>query len=241
VHLTKPKFAILNHSEVLSAETTGTSFVEGSQIRPEPITLILQQTLTRDIYENTYDAIFCATGYERRSWLRLLTTSRLGKYFGLDATAQGSTHLEVAVDLQKDVVESDGSSAFEVADVSHQGNSSDASMSSGSNTPTSLDWEPGWPGEGGEPTKKLYISRAYRLLPTVNYGRGTLEAGIYVQGLAEETHGLSDTLLSVVGVRAGEVVDDLCAHFASNDNIADMSSTAVDVKLSAGDANYETG
>jgi len=178
--------------------------------------LILQQTLTHDIYENTYDAIFCATGYERRSWLRLLTNSGLGKYFGLDATAQDSARLEVAADLQEDVVESDGPPAFEVADAGHQGNSPDASVSSGGNTPTSLDWEPGWLGEGREPTKELYISRAYRLLPTV---RGKLEARIYVQGLAEETHGLSDTLLSVVGIRAGEIVDDLCAHFAPNDNI----------------------
>ncbi|KAF8077886.1 hypothetical protein FPV67DRAFT_1463320 [Lyophyllum atratum] len=33
---------------------------------------------------------------------------------------------------------------------------------------------------------------------------------VYLQGVEEATHGLSDTLLSVLGVRAGEVVDDLC-------------------------------
>lgn len=54
---------------------------------------------------------------------------------------------------------------------------------------------------------KIYISRGYRLVPTDNSG---LKSRIYLQGVEEATHGLSDSLLSVLGVRAGEVVDDLC-------------------------------
>ena len=73
---------------------------------------------------------------------------------------------------------------------------------------------------------RVRISRAYQLLPDkisetherlgeneevlngANYDRkgGTK---IYVQGSAEATHGLSDSLLSVISVRSGEVVKDM--------------------------------
>ena len=203
-------------------ETSRTSNSGTSQAAVEPLTLILQQTLTHDIYESSYDAIICATGYERRSWLRLLANSSLGKYFGLDPNVQDYARLEVVADLQEHVVDGDGSSAFKVGDAEDQSDSPRGrSANSGGNTPTSsLDWtsDSHWPGAKGGPTTKLCISRAYQLLPTKLHTRKLL-ARIYVQGLAEETHGLSDTLLSVVGVRAGEVVDDLCTHFVSNDKI----------------------
>jgi L-ornithine N5-oxygenase len=57
-------------------------------------------------------------------------------------------------------------------------------------------------------TDTLYISRRYRLLPTAGDG---FAPKIYLQGCAEETHGLSETLLSVMGVRAQELVEDLCS------------------------------
>lgn len=218
VPLTKPKFTILNHSEVLSAETSRTSNAGTSRTELEPLTLILQQTLTHDIYEGSYDAIFCATGYERRSWLRLLTNSSLSKYFGLDTNVQDYARLEVEANLQEDVVDGDVFSSFQVGDINDQSNSPNAAMSSESSTPTSLGWASDWPRERGGPTKKLRISRGYRLLPTTRHGEEKLQARIYVQGLAEETHGLGDTLLSVVGIRAGEVMDDLCAHFVSNNS-----------------------
>ncbi|KAF9517904.1 hypothetical protein BS47DRAFT_1482875 [Hydnum rufescens UP504] len=63
----------------------------------------------------------------------------------------------------------------------------------------------------------LKISRAYRLLPRDPWGENgasetplkAFKPRVYIQGIAEETHGMSDTLLSVVSVRAGEVMDDL--------------------------------
>lgn len=216
--LTKPKFTILNHSEVLSAESSRASSAGTSRIELEPLILILQQTLTHDTYESSYDGIFCATGYERRSWLRLLTNSSLGKYFGLDENAQDYARLEVEANLQEDAVDGDVASSFEVGDINDQSSSPNAAISSGSNTPTSLDWASDWPRERGGPITKLCISRGYRLLPTTRHGQEKLQARIYVQGLAEETHGLSDTLLSVVGIRAGEVMDDLCMHFVSNNS-----------------------
>ena len=205
-------------------ETSRTSNAGTSRAALEPFTLILQQTLTHDIYESSYDAIICATGYERRSWLRLLANSSLGKYFGLDANARDCARLEVEAGLQEHAIDGDGSSAFKVGNASGQNNSPSGRSTnhSGSNTPSSsLDWtsDSHWPRERGAPTTKLCISRTYQLLPTKLHTRKLL-ARIYVQGLAEETHGLSDTLLSVVGVRAGEVVDDLCTHFVSNGRLS---------------------
>lgn len=48
------------------------------------------------------------------------------------------------------------------------------------------------------------VSRSYRV-PV----RADVQPAIYLQGCCEDSHGLSDTLLSVLAVRAQEVVDDL--------------------------------
>lgn len=224
----KPKFTILKHSEVLSVETSSTNNATRLRVELEPITLILQQTLTHDIYESSYDALICATGYERRSWLSLLAKSSLGKYFGLRENAQDYAHLEVEADLQGHGIDEDRSSTFKIADANDRSNSpSGRSTNSGNNIhiPTSLDWasDSDWPRERGGEATQLRISRAYRLLPTKHLTQELL-ARIYVQGLAEETHGLSETLLSVVGTRAGEVIDDICMHFVSNDSRLTLSA-----------------
>ncbi|KAG9318678.1 L-lysine 6-monooxygenase (NADPH-requiring)-domain-containing protein [Chiua virens] len=217
--LTKPRFSILNYSEVLSAKTSPTGDVRTSQAESGPPTLILQQTLTRKTYEKAYDAIICATGYERRTWLRLLANSSLGEYFGLYASAQGYAHLEVEMDIEGNTVNRPSSSAFNIDDSSDGTN---ASVSGGSGTSDLMDWTSDCPYEKGGLPKKLFISRAYRLLQPAgtNHDQKKLQAHIYVQGLAEETHGLSDTLLSVVSVRAGEVIDDLCARIAPSSDLA---------------------
>jgi L-ornithine N5-oxygenase len=55
--------------------------------------------------------------------------------------------------------------------------------------------------------EEIAVSRNYRLqLPP------TVQAGCYLQGVNEATHGMSDTLLSVLSVRSGEIVNDLLAH-----------------------------
>ncbi|KAI9571339.1 L-lysine 6-monooxygenase (NADPH-requiring)-domain-containing protein [Boletus coccyginus] len=223
-----PKFTILRHSEVLSVETSSANNATRSRVELEPITLILQQTLTHDIYESSYDALICATGYERRSWLSLLAKSSLGKYFGLHEDAQDYARLEVEADLQGHGIDEDRSSTFKIADADDCSNSpSGRSTNSGNSihTPTSLDWasDSDWPRERGGEATQLRISRAYRLLPTKHLTRKLL-ARIYVQGLAEETHGLSETLLSVVGTRAGEVIHDICMHFVSNDSRLTLSA-----------------
>ncbi|HEX4726159.1 MAG TPA: SidA/IucD/PvdA family monooxygenase [Jatrophihabitans sp.] len=55
--------------------------------------------------------------------------------------------------------------------------------------------------------EEIAVSRNYRLqLPP------TVQAGCYLQGVNEATHGMSDTLLSVLSMRSGEIVNDLLAH-----------------------------
>jgi L-ornithine N5-oxygenase len=54
------------------------------------------------------------------------------------------------------------------------------------------------------------ISRAYRMeLPP------PATAGCYLQGTNEESHGIADSLISVLAVRAGEIVVDILAHRTS--------------------------
>jgi L-ornithine N5-oxygenase len=54
---------------------------------------------------------------------------------------------------------------------------------------------------------EMTVSRNYRLdLPP------TVRAGCYLQGVNEATHGMSDSLLSVLAVRSAEIVGDLLAH-----------------------------
>jgi L-ornithine N5-monooxygenase len=60
--------------------------------------------------------------------------------------------------------------------------------------------------------EQLLVSRAYRAImpPTVS-------AGCYLQGTNEESHGIADSLISVLAVRAGEIVDDLLASDRSTE------------------------
>jgi L-ornithine N5-oxygenase len=49
---------------------------------------------------------------------------------------------------------------------------------------------------------------------SVHFEQGTVQpdAGIFLQGCNEKTHGLSDTLLSILAVRGGEMVDRIFGH-----------------------------
>jgi len=51
----------------------------------EKLALTFQNTTTKDISEAAYDAVVCATGYERQSWLNLLKSSNIGRRFGLSS------------------------------------------------------------------------------------------------------------------------------------------------------------
>jgi len=211
--VTGARISIIPHSNLLSAKIS----THPSQLstETEKLSLIFQNTLTGDVSETIYDAIVCATGYERHSWLDLLKSSGIGKRFGL-TSASDKTCLAVERDMG---VAMNGK------------NDNSLTLNSGLNTngvpqrvpypyletnvsgtlPTSPSRSKYFSPDIMSMTDTLYISRRYRLLPLQTAGRGFVPR-IYLQGCAEETHGLSETLLSVTGVKAGEVVEDLCSN-----------------------------
>ncbi|OAX41965.1 hypothetical protein K503DRAFT_848096 [Rhizopogon vinicolor AM-OR11-026] len=198
------RITIIPYSNLLSAEISTHS--SQTSAGADAFSLALQNTLTRDVSETTYDAIVCATGYERHSWLNLLKSSGIGKHFGL-SLASDKTRLSVERNMGEAVNgEINKSRALELRlktvedleDIPYTSSESDDSSS------TSL--------SEFSATDTLYVSRRYRLIPLPTTDRGFVPR-IYLQGCTEETHGLSDTLLSVLGVRAGEVVEDLCSNY----------------------------
>ncbi|KAJ3856656.1 putative L-ornithine-N5-monooxygenase [Lentinula lateritia] len=200
----RPRIIIRSHMHIpsLKYDTGSKKFV-----------FTFRNVRTREVFENeSYDAVVCATGYQRNSWTKMLRASdRLGKRFGIDDSAS-----DIPIKLVPFVQR--------VADTVDLDQPQHSPLSSVSSTPTSVVTTPPIsPGaenvvkQESSPTEavKLYITRNYRLLPmastkTMQDGSAEgLKARIYIQGLEESTHGLSDTLLSVVSCRAGEVVDDL--------------------------------
>ncbi|KAF9483746.1 hypothetical protein BDN70DRAFT_911055 [Pholiota conissans] len=165
------------------------------------LVITTQNLITHESRETLYDAVVYATGYERSHWADVLKKSDVGKHFGLD---------RLCTDIR--LIPAPGREARSSQPKSI---SSSRSTSTTHSLPSSTDTTPPTSPEIGasvlERGQQLYISRNYRLLP-LGKGRGDsahFEPRIYVQGVEEYTHGLSDTLLSVLGVRAGEVVEDL--------------------------------
>jgi L-ornithine N5-oxygenase len=95
--VTGAHITIRNYSNVSSAEISEHPLQSSTETNSLSVTL--QNTLTQDFSETTYDAIICATGYERNSWLQLLKTSSLGRHFGLRATSSDKTRLSVDRDF----------------------------------------------------------------------------------------------------------------------------------------------
>ncbi|KAJ3517181.1 hypothetical protein NLJ89_g673 [Agrocybe chaxingu] len=141
--------------------------------------------------EAKYDAVIYATGYERSSWIDILKNSGIGSQFGLDPLTASREPRPVW--------------------------SIDPPSSAESSPPTSPELGMFSSGVLERPKhQELYISRNYRLLP-VGFTSDQKESPVfaprvYLQGVEEYTHGLSDSLLSVLGVRAGEVVHDIYHH-----------------------------
>lgn len=199
--MTGAHITIKNYSNVSSAEIKVHPLQASTETNS--LSLIFQNTLTQDFSETTYDAIICATGYERNSWLKLLKSSSLGRHFGLRATSSDKTHL--SVDRDFGVAEKNG--ILKVAANGKNGHSQTLDMrnnADGIHAPYA-------PTET-KVSDTLYISRHYRLLPLPTADHEFIPK-IYLQGCAEETHGLSETLLSVMGIRAGEMVEDLCSNY----------------------------
>ncbi|KAJ6438752.1 thymidylate kinase [Purpureocillium lavendulum] len=70
----------------------------------------------------------------------------------------------------------------------------------------------GWNVETEEGERKMAVGRDYK----VKFAPGAVsdEAGVWLQGCCEGTHGLSDTLLSVLATRSGEIVDSIFGNAA---------------------------
>ncbi|HEX6498919.1 MAG TPA: SidA/IucD/PvdA family monooxygenase [Micromonosporaceae bacterium] len=58
--------------------------------------------------------------------------------------------------------------------------------------------------------RDIAVDRHYRMITPAS-----VTAGCYLQGVNEDSHGIADSLISVLAVRAGEMVDDLLAHRAA--------------------------
>jgi len=169
--------------------------------------------LTGDEQDHSYDVIISGTGYERQSWMRLFGPSdregiiSLGEVFGL--TPLAPVQLQPAVE---EPASANGSSLskLDVAEAILAKVQSARPLTpprSGATTPPSPAESSGSTLADGTPPSGVRITRAYRLLPVEQHAEFT--ARVYVQGCAESSHGLSDTLLSVLGPRSGEVVADM--------------------------------
>ncbi len=64
------------------------------------------------------------------------------------------------------------------------------------------------------------VDRHYRMVTPAS-----VTAGCYLQGVNEDSHGIADSLLSVLAVRAGEMVADLLAHRADSPPLASALAT----------------
>jgi L-ornithine N5-oxygenase len=70
--------------------------------------------------------------------------------------------------------------------------------------------------------EQFLVSRAYRAIMPPG-----VTANCYLQGTNEESHGISDSLISVLAVRAGEIVTDMLASRPSEQPLAGAAAVAV--------------
>jgi L-ornithine N5-oxygenase len=124
---------------------------------------------------------------------------------GLRLELQDDSHLYHAgraTDLEREVIDAD----LVIVATGYQRNAHEEMlaelrefMPSGPSGPTDS------PLQGSTEEKKWSVSRNY----AVQFEPGTVaaDAGIYLQGCNEATHGLADSLLSILSVRGGEIVE----------------------------------
>ena len=177
----------------------------------EAVHLTMHGVLDHAISHKTYDAVFYGTGYDRDSWMRLLASSNLAEPFGVK-----SSQIELVPESDNEVSSASAPgtlfSGAELVD-SMAGAASPSSRSSdGFSTPPTPDTPHSHhaklAGENGP--SKVRVSRTYRILPAAGGNAEGAAPRVYLQGCTQATHGLSESLLSILGVRAGLVVDELC-------------------------------
>ncbi|EAU88505.1 lysine/ornithine N-monooxygenase [Coprinopsis cinerea okayama7 len=211
-----PVINIKPYTSVLSIQTVGS---QGERVRGELLlspegasaskdegfVMVTKHMMTGAESQTNYDVILYATGYQRTAWVELFKNTGIAKHFGITPSTS-----KVVLRPSADLVGGRQHQEF-----FHDSSPSTASSSTVSTPPTSPETSRfSSPISSRIVSQDLYLSRSYQLLP--KDGENTLRPRVYLQGVEEATHGLSDTLLSVLGVRAGEVVADLASRYHSS-------------------------
>ena len=193
----RTRITLYPYTSILSADT-----VPASPDAPgygEAVRLTMHGVLNRAVTHQTYDAVFCGTGYDRDSWMKLLASSNLAEDFDIKSSA-------VQLVTEAEPLSQPIPPLFtDLPEITARGTRS--SVSDGSATPPTPDTPHSEHSKLSGETRpsKVRISRTYRLLSEKNPDAPR----IYLQGCTQSTHGLSESLLSILGVRAGMVVDEL--------------------------------
>lgn len=173
----------------------------------------LRHILTGEEQDRSYDIVIMGTGYERQSWMRLFGPGErkdvvpLSEVFGLTPLAPIQLHPTAEESAGKPISQLSKLDVAEALAAKVQAAQPLTPPRSGATTPPSPAESTASTLAEGVPPSAVRITRAYRLLPVDQHPEFT--ARVYVQGCAETSHGLSDTLLSVIGPRSGEVVTDM--------------------------------
>ena len=211
----RPRVTIRNYSSLTDVDLVRTSTNTPANNGGDVFLLTFRSGLTNESSQLEYDVVVCATGYDRSSWLQLLRRSELGKHFiHGDPSSSGPVHVLPDHTQENDSEASLPSDLHIRAPGTTSGSTSTSTSSSINTPPTSpRSFSPILGGgsdlhdTGRGPPSKVYVTRTYQLVPKVA-GAEPLPR-VHIQGCTESTHGLSDTLLSVVSVRAGEIAGDL--------------------------------
>ncbi|KAA1113151.1 hypothetical protein PGT21_022854 [Puccinia graminis f. sp. tritici] len=204
------KINIVNYTDVRAAEVSARG--DGS------IDVVLEHLLTGKTRRGHYEAVILGTGYSRQSWKEIL--------FGRASGCPGSGSdislrslwpgLSLESPLQGLHISSEHSSDDSPtnSDIVSSGLSDEHEHDSCRSEPSSQN-----------PPIDLHIARNYRLVlpetfvepadPSTNNNNNNkstvrkFRPTVWLQGCNERTHGISDSLLSVLAVRAGEIFDGL--------------------------------
>ena len=164
--------------------------------------LELSNRLDHAVTIQMYDAILCGTGYDRSFWMKIIANSNLASRYGLvNSSDDMKTIFYLAPEHQRNAETVQSSSFNGSVLFSQPASATNSSIGTPLSSHNSF--------ELSSIRIPVYISRRYLLSPIVSASDLKHIPRIYLQGYSEATHGLSDTLLSVIGVRAGEIVEDL--------------------------------
>ncbi|SCV74632.1 BQ2448_7661 [Microbotryum intermedium] len=210
-----PKLIIHPYTEIIGATTSGSS--------SSSLTLALRNLVASTVHSEEFDAVVCGTGYDRQAWRSLLFSDPTK-----DLTSTTSETVPLATLFERVQTPSSlgwpsPSEALPESASSHRSESHSRETTSANDSPlfsnsavSSSAASSAAPSRGSyqkadESSSNEYgVTESYRLrLPTKTVDGGDFKPRVWLQGSCESTHGISDSLLSVLAVRSGEVVADL--------------------------------